>query len=85
MTEEHRQQPRRRTLKGGEIVFHEGGSSIDCVIRNDSAEGAMLKVASVVGIPDRFILTGDGPPRHCVVVWRRADSLGVHFEGEATL
>lgn len=71
---------RRRTLKGGHIVFNAGRSTIDCTIRNLSATGAKLQVASVVGIPDTFdlLLAGDGK-QACRVVWRTLKELGVEF------
>lgn len=81
MGEEHRGVPRRRTLKGGRIAFHEGQSTITCTIRDLSLLGAKLEVTSSVGIPDRFTLAFDdrSPMRHCVVRRRTATSLGVEF------
>lgn len=73
---------RHRTLKGGRIAFHNGGSTLDCVVRNLSAIGARLEMASTLGIPDAFELVFvDGlPTRGCGVAWRSATALGVHFE-----
>jgi len=81
MGEEHRSVPRRRTLKGGRIVFHEGQSTITCTIRDLSLLGAKLEVTTSVGIPDEFTLAFDdrSPMRHCVVRRRTATSLGVEF------
>ena len=77
--DERRSETRHRVLFPGKIILDTGGL-IDCTIRNRSASGALIKVASVVGIPDAFALVigSDGP--HAVdVVWRKQGELGVHF------
>jgi hypothetical protein len=81
MDEEHRHVPRKRTLKGGRIVFHEGQSTITCTIRDLSLLGAKLEVTSSVGIPDEFTLAFDdrSPMRNCVVRRRTPTILGVEF------
>ena len=77
---DHRLASRRTTLKGGRIVFNTGRSTVDCTVRNLSAKGAKLQVASVVGIPDTFDLLLDGGMRQpCRVAWRRLKELGVEF------
>lgn len=78
--EERRRAPRQRTLKGAHIVFNDGHSTIDCQVRNLSAIGALLRVAGVIGIPDRFTLRfDDGRSFSCVVARRTADAVGVTF------
>ena len=77
---EKRGQTRHRTLKSGKIVFNGGASVIDCTIRDRSPTGAKLRVASVVGIPDRFTLDAGGTEHlSCSVVWRTASGVGVSF------
>ena len=78
--DERRSEPRRRVLLPGKIVL-DGGGAIDCMIRDRSAVGARLKVASVIGIPDMFTLVvGMGDERHAVgVAWRKQNELGVQF------
>ncbi len=79
-TTENRRVQRRTTLKGGHIVFNAGRSTIDCTVRNLSAKGVKLQVASVVGIPDTFDLMPQGHTRQpCRVVWRSLRELGVEF------
>jgi len=79
--EERRTERRVRALKGGHIVFNHSASVIDCRIRNLSPHGALLEVASVVGVPDRFELRfEDGARRRCAVRRRSATQLGVVFE-----
>ena len=80
---ENRQTQRRSTLKGGRIVFNAGRSTINCTVRNLSASGAKLQVASVVGIPDTFDLVLDAGARQaCRVAWRSLKELGVAFRTE---
>jgi hypothetical protein len=79
--DEKRKIPRQRTLKGALIAFNNRSSTIDCVVRNLTPSGAMLEVASTVGIPDRFELKPEHDDfRWCRVRWRRNDTLGVAFE-----
>jgi hypothetical protein len=70
---------RHRVLKAGSIMF--GGATIDCVVRNQSATGAALEIASPIGIPDEFtlVIAADKVRRRCVVVWRKQKRIGVAF------
>ncbi|MFD2648658.1 PilZ domain-containing protein [Devosia albogilva] len=80
MSEDHRQAPRRRTLKGGRIVINNGFSTFECTVRNLSDTGARLKVASIVGLPDSFDLVMEDGTRHaCRVAWKTETELGVTF------
>jgi hypothetical protein len=72
---------RRRTLKGGHIVFNGHSSTIDCTVRNISDSGAKLIVASVIGLPERFELAMAGQPgRACRIARRTLTEVGVSFE-----
>src|SRR5690242_19688576 len=75
---------RRRTLKAGSIELGNGGA-IDCTIRNISATGACLTLASPIGVPDRFelVFRSDQSRRQCRVVWRSATQIGLAFEDAA--
>ena len=79
--EQRRSVPRHRALKGGRIVFNRGASSIDCTIRDLSADGAKLVVESVVGIPNEFELLLDQGTlgRLCTRRWNSQKTIGVHF------
>jgi len=80
MTEESRQTPRRRTLKGARIVLNDGFSTFTCTIRNMSDSGAKLAMASILGVPQRFFLIlDDGRRFECEVAWRTETEIGVHF------
>lgn len=75
--DEHRITGRHRVLKAGTIEF--GGGAIDCTIRNISASGAALDVASPLGIPAQFTLVAEGNHMPCRVVWRKEKRIGVAF------
>jgi PilZ domain len=79
MGDEHRRALRHRVLKTGTIEF--GGGAIDCTVRNVSASGASLDVASPIGIPERFTLVvpADDLRRPSRVVWRNIRRIGVSF------
>jgi len=78
---EQRDLRRRRSLKGGRIVFNNGSSTIDCIIKNLSEGGARVQVENSMGIPTQFMLFLDdgGPAKSCVVKWRTTTALGVAF------
>ena len=82
--QDRRKLPRHRTFKAGSIAFNRAGG-IDCRVRNLSAIGACLEVASQIGIPDAFILVVDTEhlKQHCQVIWRTDVRLGVAFTGAA--
>ncbi|NHT76424.1 PilZ domain-containing protein [Rhizobiaceae bacterium CRRU44] len=79
--EEHRHRPRMRTFKSGRLVFNEGSSTLDCVVRNISDGGAKLSFNQVAAIPDVFqISLSDGAKKTCRIVWRKSLDVGVSFE-----
>jgi hypothetical protein len=62
------------------ILFDLGGSS--CVVRILSENGAAIDVPDPPGIPQEFDLIISGQTaRHCRVIWRKRNRLGVIFEG----
>ena len=79
--EEKRRVQRHRTLKAGSISFNRAGG-IDCRVRNLSPAGALLEVASQVGIPDDFtlVIEIDHVKQPCHVIWRTATRIGVEFK-----
>lgn len=81
MRNERRSEIRKRTLKGGKIVFNNRASVMTCTIRDLSQSGARLCLASTVGLPDRFSLLheGDDASWECRVVWRAERQLGIQF------
>lgn len=79
--QERRKVQRKRAFRIGKIVLNDRRSVIDCVIRNISAAGANLQLASVAGIPAKFDLQIDGSSKtySCVAIWRGQNSIGVAF------
>jgi hypothetical protein len=69
---------RHRVLKAGTIEF--GGGAINCMVRNQSATGAALDVASPVGIPEHFTLIADGLRLPCCIIWRKEKRIGIAFD-----
>ena len=54
--DDHRGDPRRRTLLTGQVVFKYRNTILDCTIRDVSEGGALLRFRSVVQLPDLFEL-----------------------------
>lgn len=78
--------PRQRTLKGARIVFNNGHSSIDVVVRDISDSGAKLKLGTASWVaPDAFDLIIQNPGSgiaaryHCEKRWQRGDLVGARF------
>jgi hypothetical protein len=61
------------------IEFDRGAHS--CAVRNLSEAGAALDVPCALAIPHEFTLTvvTDQVNRHCRVIWRKENRLGVAF------
>ena len=78
--DDRRLEPRLRVFKAGMIEF--GGAGIDCTMRNISASGASLEVASPVGIPHEISLSVPTRQlrRHGYIVWRKERKVGVVFD-----
>jgi hypothetical protein len=77
---EKRTAPRHRVLKRGTLAF--GGGGIDCTVRNLSASGARVDIASPLGLPSNFMLVieADHFIRRCRPVWNNDRQLGMAFE-----
>ena len=81
--EDKRKLRRAPVLKGGAISF--GGSAISCTVRNLTKSGAMLDVASPLGIPRLFalVIPSDEVRHECRTVWIQERRIGVRFEPTA--
>jgi hypothetical protein len=81
---DQRRAPRLRALMGAKILFNQGNSSLDCLIRDISEGGARLSASQAVTLPDEFELFI--PQKNATfrvrMVWRRSEGLGVSFSEE---
>lgn len=75
---ERRSSTRRRVLKGAVLRFNRGYGAIECVVRNQSADGALLVFGDACGVPPSFDITITGDTtRPAQVRWRGPDSVGI--------
>lgn len=73
--------PRSRAFLGAKIIFNDGHSSFDCIVREMSEGGAQIKVENALAVPERFNLTlSDGRSFGCEIRWRRINAIGVEFQ-----
>jgi PilZ domain len=81
---ERRKAFRGRTFFGGEITFNRRSSTVDCLVRNLTADGALLVFDNTAIVPDKFDLTVERKERsfRARMVWRRIDNAGVEFVTE---
>ncbi len=78
--------PRRRVLMAGIICFNGRHSTLPCAVRDFGERGAKLEMSGSINAPDTFELHVElaGTWVDCEVVWRRGNSLGVHFTSPVT-
>ena len=83
--QERRRTPRLRSFLGGQIAFNRRASSMDCLIRNLSPDGAKLAFTNTLAVTDAFDLsiTQRGETRRVRMIWRRQDEIGVEFVAPA--
>lgn len=81
MAEAFRDEPRRRALKTGEILFGGPEESRDCLVWDISKSGAMIEVDGDPTTPDTFRLRSSGLSlnQRCDVIWRSDQKIGVKF------
>jgi hypothetical protein len=79
---ERRTIPRLRTLQRGRVCYGiDHALSFDCMIRNLTQAGAMLRCPAQQEIPDRFTLLhiNGGMAFEAELTWRRGEDAGVKF------
>lgn len=82
---EHRRELRQRVFLKGRIMYNNGASSLDCLVRDLSASGARLALSETTTLPevfDLYIPQKDKTYR-ATLRWRREDGVGVVFPAEA--
>jgi PilZ domain len=78
-----RRSPRLRALIGAKIVFNQGNSTLDCLIRDMSDSGFRLSASQSVTLPSEFelFIPKKNATFRVQVMWRRSDCLGVIIPG----
>ncbi len=78
---ERRVAPRTRTFKRAQILFNNRFSTVDCIVRNISATGALLTIDGSVPLPKQFEfrIGDDDALRPAKLVYRRELFAGIHF------
>ena len=76
---ERRFTPRHRSLKTGVIALDQG-PLIACRILDFSPAGVGLFLPDADNLPAEFDLTFDYATRHCVIVWRQFDRMGLKYK-----
>ena len=78
--EVRRNQPRVRTLKGGQIIYNNSNCIADCLILNMSDGGAALEATDAIDLPIHVTLKEkQGKSHKCEVCWQHGKKLGVRF------
>ena len=79
-----RQKPRETVLQKGQLVFRD--SVIDCVVLDISAEGARVRTAVVVQLPEKLTLrVRGGAVLPAEQRWARGTEIGLAFAGQLSL
>ena len=81
MMVEARRSERVRSFLRARILFNNGASTIDCMIKNISTHGAKIEIAHSMSVPTDFDLEVPqrGRTYRAKMMWRAADSIGVEF------
>ena len=78
--DERRRELRRRTFKGGKVIFNDRSSVISCVVRDISATGARLTFPAPQALPQRFQLqVNEMGDYDCELVRVNGTEYGVRF------
>lgn len=85
MTTEHRREARQRVFLKGRVIFNNGASSMDCLVRDMSTTGARLALSESATLPEVFELYIPQKDRsfRATLRWRREDGVGLTFGDEA--
>lgn len=80
--QERRREHRNRTFLFGQIAFDHRPSTMDCVVRNLSNDGAKLDFPAPVALPTTFdlIVREKGESRRARLMWCDHNEIGVAFQ-----
>jgi len=82
--EERRAVPRQKSFLQGRIYFNHRRSSVDCLIRDYSEQGARLKFSEAVNVPEaiELYIPNKEETHRARVEWRIGNEVGVSFGTE---
>ena len=80
-SDERRTLLRKRSFLQGRLYFNNRRSSLDCLVRDISSQGAKLKVSDSIAIPEfvELHIPNKDETYRAKVEWRNADEIGVGF------
>jgi PilZ domain len=78
---ERREHTRSRVIYGGVVAFNNHCSTMDCIVRDFSSNGAKIEIAGHVPIPDYISLAIARKGREFAarVAWRTEHTAGLEF------
>lgn len=76
---DRRRTPRQRALLSAKLATVDAAQTLDCVIRNISADGALIETASPHLVPKEMHLVQikDGIAWDAEVIWRNGNRIGL--------
>jgi PilZ domain len=83
-SDERRNRARQRSFLQGRLYFNNRRSSLDCLVRDISGQGAKLKVSDSVAIPEivELHIPNKDETYRARVQWRTGFELGLTFDGD---
>jgi hypothetical protein len=83
-SDERRTLLRKRSFLQGRLYFNNRRSSLDCLVRDISGQGAKLKVSDSIAIPEfvELYIPNKDETYRAKVQWRTGFEIGVTFENE---
>jgi hypothetical protein len=84
--QDRRERGRDKVFLGGVARLNEGGSTMDCVVRNISENGACVELPSSARLPQQMNLTIGQKGRSVLaeMIWRQANRVGLAFRTMVT-
>ena len=83
-SDERRTLLRKRSFLQGRLYFNNRRSSLDCLVRDISSQGAKLKVSDSIAIPEivELYIPNKDETYRAKVQWRTGFEVGVTFEND---
>src|SRR5689334_21722771 len=83
-SDERRLRARQRSFLQGRLYFNNRRSSLDCLVRDISSQGAKLKLSDSVAIPEivELHIPNKDETYRAKVQWRTGFEIGVTFDGD---